>query len=89
MRPKILVTRTKVGLLVTAQLNYFFSYSLCGCVIVSVYWCSMNYKEENYMSKQSIFSFQLKKKKILLLQCKPTGTRKNENIYGGNKAGVF
>lgn len=38
------------------------------------------------MSKQSIFSFQLKKKKILLLQCKPTGTRENENIYGGNKS---
>lgn len=38
------------------------------------------------MSKQSVFSFQLKKKKILLLQCKPTGMRENENIYGGNKS---
>ena len=38
------------------------------------------------MCKQSTFSFQLKKKKILLLQCKPTGMREDESIYVGNKS---
>lgn len=41
----------------------------------------MNYKEENYMCKQSTFSYQLKEKKILLLS---TGIR--ESIYVGNKS---
>jgi len=46
----------------------------------------MNYKEENYMCKQSTFSFQLKKKKIFLLQCKPVGMREDGIIYVGNKS---
>lgn len=45
----------------------------------------MNYKEENSMCKKNTFSFQLKKKKILLLQCKPTGLQ-DESTYVGNKS---